>query len=66
MTDEELAEKRALADALRADPERLARVKAEAGAKLREIPPTSKGVVASPRRAERARRVLRSLRARFA
>jgi predicted amino acid dehydrogenase len=66
VTDEELAEKRALADALRADPERLARVQAEAGAKLREIPPTSKGVQASPRRTERARRVLRSLRARFA
>ena len=44
MTDEELAEKRALADALRADPERLARVKAEAGERLRQIPPMSKGV----------------------
>jgi predicted amino acid dehydrogenase len=50
VTDEELAGKRALADELRADPERLERVKAEAGERLRGIPPQSKGVVAGGRR----------------
>ncbi len=62
VTDEELAQKRALADELRADPERLARVKREAGERLRTIPPMSKGVGAGkPRRG-----VLQGLRARFA
>lgn len=65
VTDEEIAEKRALADELRADPERLERVKAEAGEKLRTIPPQSKGVVAAPHE-NRARRALRTLRAKFA
>ena len=44
VTDEELAEKRALADRLRNDPREFARVKAEAHARLAAIPPMSKGV----------------------
>jgi predicted amino acid dehydrogenase len=44
LTDEEVAAKRALADRLRNDPCELARIQAEAHAKLGEIPPMSKGV----------------------
>lgn len=46
VSDEELAEKRALADQLRGDPEHFARVQAEAAEKLAKIPPKSKGVSA--------------------
>lgn len=46
VTDGELAEKRALAERLRADAELFARVQAEAAARLAEIPPKSKGVQA--------------------
>ncbi len=42
VTDEEIAEKRALAERLRADPELCARVKAEAAAKLAGMPERSK------------------------
>ena len=44
MTPEDVAKKRALADELRADPERFTRVREEAGVKLRSIPVMSKGV----------------------
>jgi predicted amino acid dehydrogenase len=44
LTEEDIAEKRALAEELRSDPEKFARVKAEAGAQLARIPPRSKGV----------------------
>ena len=44
LTDELLREKRALAAELAASPERLARVKAEAGAAIAKIPPRAKGV----------------------
>jgi predicted amino acid dehydrogenase len=47
VTPEMLAEKRALAEALRRDPARLEQVKAEAGRKLAEIPVMAKGVRAS-------------------
>lgn len=47
VTEEEVARKRSLADALRKDPELLARSKAQAGEKLREIPVMSKGVAES-------------------
>ncbi|HEX9115765.1 MAG TPA: serine carboxypeptidase [Anaerolineae bacterium] len=46
ITEEEYAAKRQLADALRADPARLARAKAEAGRRLAAIPVSSKGVSA--------------------
>lgn len=57
MIDEELAEKHALADRLREDPDLFARVRAEAAAKLAKIPPQSKGVQAGPAK-ERRRRPL--------
>ena len=44
LTDEDVAQKRALAEQLRGDPERFARVKAEAAARLATIPAMSKGV----------------------
>jgi predicted amino acid dehydrogenase len=44
LTDEDLAEKRALAERLRNDPELFARTRAEAAEKLARIPPSSKGV----------------------
>ncbi len=44
ITDEDVMRKRALAEELRNDPERLARVRAEAAEKLRQIPAASKGV----------------------
>ncbi len=44
VTLDQVAEKRRLADELRADPERFARVREEAGLKLAEIPIMSKGV----------------------
>ncbi|RPI14098.1 MAG: hypothetical protein EHM60_07540 [Lysobacterales bacterium] len=44
LSDELVAEKRALADELRRDPVLLAKVKAEAAAKLAKIPPRAKGV----------------------
>ena len=47
ITDEDLAIKRALAEELRNDPETFARVKAEASAKLADIPIMAKGVKAS-------------------
>jgi hypothetical protein len=53
ITDEDVAKKRALAEELRRDPARFARVQAEAAAKLETIPVMAKGVGASrhhPRR----------------
>lgn len=47
VTDEDVARKRALAEELRKDPERFAMVRAEASAKLAEIPVMAKGVKAS-------------------
>ncbi|MCB9140396.1 MAG: serine carboxypeptidase [Caldilineaceae bacterium] len=47
ITDEDIAEKRALAEALRADPARFARSVDEAGRKLSAIPVMAKGVGAS-------------------
>ena len=44
LTDELVAEKRARADELMRDPALLARIKAEAGAKMARIPPRAKGV----------------------
>lgn len=44
LTAEDLAEKRDLAAALRQDPERLARLRAEAASALAKLPPRSKGV----------------------
>ncbi len=44
VTDDFVAEKRALADALRNDPERFARFQAEAAQKLAKLPPAAKGV----------------------
>lgn len=44
LTEEDLAEKRALAERLRSDPELFARTRAEAAEKLARIPPSSKGV----------------------
>lgn len=46
VTDEMVAEKRRLADELRADPARFARVQSESAAKLATIPVSSKGVKA--------------------
>jgi len=46
LTRDLLAEKRALAHELTANPERLAQVRAEAAARLAKIPPRSKGVTA--------------------
>lgn len=46
VTDEELARKRELADALRADPVLFAQVQEQAAAKLAKIPPSAKGVKA--------------------
>jgi predicted amino acid dehydrogenase len=46
LTDEDFAAKRALAEELRRDPERFARVQAEAAARLAKLPPKSKGVTA--------------------
>jgi predicted amino acid dehydrogenase len=53
LTDEDLAAKRALAESLRHDPERLARVQAAAAAKLAQLPPRSKGV--APQRGDTLR-----------
>lgn len=47
LTDEDVLKKRALADQLRRDPEYLTRVKAEAGARLAQIPAMAKGVRAA-------------------
>lgn len=47
ITDEDVAQKRALAERLRDDPELLARVKTEAAARLATIPAMAKGVKAS-------------------
>jgi len=47
ITDEQIAEKRALAEKLRRDPELLARTKAEAAEKLATIPVMAKGIQAS-------------------
>jgi predicted amino acid dehydrogenase len=44
ITDEDVARRRVLAERLRADPQLLARTKAEAAEKLRAIPASSKGV----------------------
>jgi len=44
VTDDYVAEKRALADALRRDPQRFARFQAEAAARLAKLPPAAKGV----------------------
>jgi hypothetical protein len=44
VSDEELSEKRSLADRLRANPELFAQVRADAAARLAAIPPMSKGV----------------------
>ncbi len=44
LTDEDLAQKRALAECLRGDPELFARIRAEAAEGLARIPPSSKGV----------------------
>jgi predicted amino acid dehydrogenase len=51
VTDEMVAEKRALADRLRADPARFAAVKEEAAVRLTTIPVSSKGVSAGRNRA---------------
>ncbi|MFY9821308.1 MAG: hypothetical protein WAM82_07995 [Thermoanaerobaculia bacterium] len=50
VTEDELAEKRTLADRLREDPGLFARVQAEAAAELARIPPQSKGVRATAKR----------------
>lgn len=47
ITDEDIAVKRSLADQYRADPEKFARVRAEAERKLQDIPVMAKGVSAS-------------------
>ncbi len=47
ITDEDIAKKRALAEELRADPERFARVVEDSGRKLEKIPVMAKGVGAS-------------------
>ncbi len=44
VTDDYVAEKRALADALRADPEHFRQVQAQAAAQLAKLPPAAKGV----------------------
>jgi len=49
LTDEDLAQKRASAERLRADPELFARVQEEAAARLARIPPRSKGLSQDPR-----------------
>ncbi len=54
ITDEDIAAKRVLADALRADPAHFARVKEEAGIKLAAIPVMAKGVKASSGRPRQA------------
>jgi hypothetical protein len=46
LTGENVAKKRELADALRRDPQRFARVQEEADAKLRALPMMAKGVKA--------------------
>ncbi len=53
VTDEMVAEKRALADRLRQDPVRFAAVKEEAGVRLATIPVSSKGVGARSARSGR-------------
>ena len=45
LTDEMVTEKNARAEELLRDPQLLARVKAEAAAKISKIPPRAKGVV---------------------
>ncbi len=55
LTEEDLAERRALAERLRADPELFARVRAEAAERLARIPPSSKGVTAGGGRGGRSR-----------
>lgn len=47
ITDEQIAEKRALAEKLRNDPQLLARTKAEAAEKLKAIPVMAKGIQAT-------------------
>jgi hypothetical protein len=49
LTEDDYAGKRAQAEALRADPERLARARDEAAAQLKRMPATSKGVPARRR-----------------
>jgi predicted amino acid dehydrogenase len=60
LTEEDLAERRALAERLRNDPELFARTRAEAAARLARIPPSSKGVRAR-KRPSRALSVLGTL-----
>jgi predicted amino acid dehydrogenase len=57
ITEEDVAKKRALAEELRADPEKLARLKEEAGEKLKTIPVMAKGVGSAADRRRRAGRV---------
>jgi 3-deoxy-D-arabino-heptulosonate 7-phosphate (DAHP) synthase class II len=52
ITDEDIMAKRALAEQLRNDPERFARVKAEAAARLATMPAMAKGVKADQRNAK--------------
>jgi hypothetical protein len=47
VTDEDLAEKRRLADELRRDPQRFAQVQLEAARRLAKIPASAKGVPAA-------------------
>jgi hypothetical protein len=54
ITDEDIAVRRALADALRADPAHFARVKAETAAQLAAIPVMAKGVEAGSGRSKQA------------
>jgi hypothetical protein len=56
LTEEDVAARRELAERLRSDPERLARLREEAAAGLARIPPASKGV-----RKGRSSRVLSAL-----
>jgi predicted amino acid dehydrogenase len=49
VNEEDLADRRVLAEQLRKDPDRLARTKEDAGEKLKTIPVMSKGVAASGR-----------------
>ncbi|MBP7691644.1 MAG: hypothetical protein KA764_06990 [Anaerolineales bacterium] len=50
ITDEDVAEKRALAEALRQDPARFEQTRAEAGRRIAALPPMAKGVPAGGRR----------------
>lgn len=61
VTDEELAEKRALADRLRSEPDLFARVQADAADRLARIPPMSKGVPARADAGKKGMRILRTI-----